>query len=292
MTRPTEGRNPATTDIDLLDSEEALRAIVREDARAVAAVLDAIPALASLVDSARDLLADGGTLHYFGAGASGRLAVLDATELNPTYGFDRHRTIAHFPGGPEAFADSSIDLEDAADSGREDAAGVKAGDVVIGVTASGSTPYVEGALRAGRARGALTALVTNSPASPLGELADILVVLDTGSEAITGSTRMKAGTATKVALNAFSTAVMVGLGRTYSNLMIEMVATNRKLHERAVLILIEATGEPEDLCQRALTAAGGRVPVALVALLAGVDAEEAARALEREGTVRRAVASS
>jgi len=289
MDRPTEQRNPATVDIDLVDSARALEMIVSEDAVAVAAVRDAIPSLAKLVDGARERLERGGRLHYFGAGASGRLAVLDATELNPTYGYPRDRVVAHFPGGPEALADSSIDQEDAEDAGLRDAAEVTGEDVVVGVTASGLTPYVKGALTAARAQGALTALVTNDPASALGPFADILVALDTGPEAITGSTRMKAGTATKVALNAFSSAVMIGLGRTYSNLMIEMVATNRKLNERAVRILVEASELPEARCREVLDEAGGRVPVALVALLTDRDADAAATTLDDAGSVRLAV---
>ncbi|WP_194421291.1 N-acetylmuramic acid 6-phosphate etherase [Microbacterium abyssi] len=287
--RPTEQRNPATTDIDLVDSARALEMIVHEDSVAVTAVRSAIPSLAKLVDGARERLAAGGRLHYFGAGASGRLAVLDATELNPTYGYPRDRVIAHFPGGPAALADSSIDEEDAEDAGARDATEVTGDDVVVGITASGLTPYVKGALASARAQGALTALVTNDPASDLGALADILVALDTGPEPITGSTRMKAGTATKVALNAFSSAVMIGLGRTYSNLMIEMVATNRKLRERAIQILVEASEAPEARCREVLDEAAGRVPVALIALLTGGTVDSATKALHETGSVRRAM---
>lgn len=289
MQRPTEQRNPATVDIDVVNSARALEMIVHEDAVAISAVERAIPALARLVDRARERIALGGRLHYFGAGASGRLAVLDATELNPTYGYPRDRVVAHFPGGLDALVDSSIDLEDAGDAGERDADDVASGDVVVGVTASGMTPYVAGALRAAGARGALTALLTNDPASGLAPLAHILVVLDTGPEAITGSTRMKAGTATKVALNAFSSAVMIGLGRTYSNLMTEMVATNRKLQLRAVQVLQDGSGLSEKRCREALEDADGRVPVALITLLTGVSVEVAAANLAEAGSVRGAV---
>lgn len=289
--RPTEQRNPRTLDIDLASSSVALEQILTEDRVAVDAALAAVPSLSRLVDEARSRLAAGGRLHYFGAGASGRLAVLDATELTPTFGFERDRVSAHFPGGASALIDSAIDLEDSDEMGRRDAAGVAAGDIAIGITASGSTPYVAGALRAARANGAATALLTNAPDSPLGAEVTIAVVLDTGSEAITGSTRLKAGTATKVALNAFSTALMVGLGRTYSNLMVGVVVSNDKLRDRAVRILVEASGASEESCRRALDEAGNRLPVALVSMLGGLSADEAAHALERHGSVRAAAES-
>lgn len=286
--RPTERRNPRTHDIDTVPSSAALEQILAEDRVAVDAALAAVPALSQLVDEARALLRAGGSLHYFGAGASGRLAVLDATELTPTFGIERNRVVAHFPGGGAALLDSAIDLEDSGDAGEQDAGGLGAGDLAIGITASGSTPYVARALGTARAKGATTALITNAPESPLLTAVDIAVVLDTGAEAITGSTRLKAGTATKVALNAFSTALMVGLGKTYSNLMVGVVASNDKLRDRAVRILAEATGEPEESCRIVLERAGGRLPVALVSMLGGLDVEEAARALAERGTVRAA----
>jgi N-acetylmuramic acid 6-phosphate etherase len=289
VTRPTERRNPATHDIDIVSTGDALELILDEDAHAVSAVNAALPDIVGLVELARERILDGGTLHYFGAGASGRLALLDATELHPTFGFPRDRMVAHFPGGAAAFVDSSIDREDARDSGAADAAGLRTADLAIGVSASGSTPYVAGALTAARQAGARTALITNTPGAQLSDLADQLVVIDTGPEAVTGSTRMKAGTATKVALNAFSTALMIRLGRTYSNLMIGLAATNDKLAQRAVRILVEATGLPDTRCAGALAEAGGDIAIALVMLRSGENAVGAARALRAHGSVREAL---
>lgn len=292
LSQPTERRNDATTDIDLMPTTEAISSILREDAVATAVALAAAPALARVAEHARARMAAGGRLHYFGAGASGRLAVLDATELTPTFGLAPGLAVAHFPGGPAALVDSTIDLEDGEELGEGDARTVGGGDVVIGVTASGTTRYVAGALRVARARGAYTALITCNPASALAELADDVVALDTGAEALTGSTRLKAGTATKIALNALSTAVMIGLGHTYSNLMIGMSVTNAKLRERAVDLLCEATGRGEEECRGALLAADSSIPRALVALLGGVEAGTAEALLAEHGTVRAALAAA
>jgi len=286
MNGPTENRNPATSDIDMVPTASALELILREDARGVAAAEEAIPQLAALVEVAHERILHGGRIHYFGAGASGRLAFLDASELHPTFGFPRDSVQTHFPGGLAALVDSSIDLEDADDAGEVDAAEVGSRDLLIGIAASGATPYVAGALSAARRAYARTALVTNTPDAELSSLADLVVVLDTGPEAVTGSTRMKAGTATKVALNAFSTALMIRLGYTYSNLMVGMVATNDKLKHRAVAQLAEASGQPLASCVQALAAADGHIQVALVMLLSGDTAEDAALLLQHHKSVR------
>ncbi|MBT2230026.1 N-acetylmuramic acid 6-phosphate etherase [Nonomuraea sp. NEAU-A123] len=288
---PTERRNPRTADIDTLESREVLRLLQEEDARAVEAVGAAIDPLARAVDEAHLRLSRGGTVHYFGAGASGRLAVLDATEITPTFGVARELFTAHFAGGPAAVADSSVDREDSEALGAADAAILDETSVAIGITASGSTPYVAGALRVARSAGALTVLVTCDPDAPLRELAEITVVAATGPEALTGSTRLKAGTATKVILNSFSTALMIKAGRTYGNLMVGLVATNGKLGERAVRLLVEATGEDEASCRAVLTDAGGNIPQALVRLLTGCSPEQARTALEQHPGVRAAVAA-
>lgn len=285
----TECRNPDTIEIDLVDTPQRVEMIMREDAVAVAAARTAGPDLARLVDATVDRLADGGRIHYAGAGASGRLALLDATEATPTYGVDPGLFTAHFPGGVAALLDSTIDLEDARQEGHDDLREVHPVDVVVGVTASGTTAYVRGALEAARGRGALTALITSHPGTPLADLADILVVADTGPEAVVGSTRLKAGTATKVLINAFSTAVMVGQGRTYSNLMVGLVATNTKLHERSVALLVEGSGVAVAECRATLDACDGRAPLALVHLLTGASLPACRRALEEGGSVRAAV---
>jgi N-acetylmuramic acid 6-phosphate etherase len=288
-TPPTERRNPRTSDIDTLDSAGILRLLHDEDARAVEAVRAAGEDLARAVDAAHDRLERGGAVHYFGAGASGRLAVLDATEIAPTFGASRDLFTAHFAGGPAAIADSTIDQEDSETLGAADTKDLDATSVAIGITASGSTAYVAGALRAARAAGALTVLLTCNPDAPLRALADLTVVADTGPEALTGSTRLKAGTATKVILNAFSTALMVKAGRTYGNLMVGLVATNAKLHRRAIGLLAEATGADEAACRTALAEADGSVPAALVRLLTGCSPQQAASALGADPSVRRAV---
>lgn len=286
---PTERRNPRTFDIDTLDSAGILRLLHDEDARAVEAVRAAGDDLARAVDAAHERLELGGTVHYFGAGASGRLAVLDATEITPTFGAPRELFTAHFAGGPAAIADSSIDQEDSEALGAADAGGLDATSVAVGITASGSTAYVAGALRAARAAGALTVLITCNPDAPLRALAELVVVADTGPEALTGSTRLKAGTATKVILNSFSTALMIKAGRTYGNLMVGLVATNTKLDRRAIGLLAEATGADEATCRTALADAEGSVPAALVRLLTGRSPEQAASALRTNPSVRQAV---
>jgi N-acetylmuramic acid 6-phosphate etherase len=279
----TEDSNPRTTDLDRWPAGQVVDALLAEDALAVDAARAAGPALAKAVDLTLPRLAAGGRVHYFGAGASGRLAVLDATETTPTFGVPRDLFTAHFPGGAAAFADSGLDLEDAGTAGHEDAAAVGAGDVAVGVTASGSTRYVAGALARCRAAGALTVLVTSTVDAPLAAEVDVAVVAATGEEAVTGSTRLKAGTATKVLLNAFSTALMVRSGRTYSNLMVNLVATNEKLVGRAVRIVGMATGLDAEESGAVLARAGGDVPLALVHALSGRPLDECRAALTGRG---------
>lgn len=286
----TEDRNPRTVHLDQLPSDGVIEALLAEDATAIDAARAAAPALAAAVDAALARVARGGRVHYFGAGASGRLAVLDATEATPTFGTPPGFFTAHFPGGAAAFGDSTLDYEDAADAGYADAAPLRGDDVAVGLTASGSTAYVAGALRRARSAGALTVLVACNPDAPLAALADVAVLAATGPEAVTGSTRLKAGTATKVLLNAFSTALMVRSGRTYSNLMVNLVATNEKLHARAVRIVAMATELDPDRSAAVLDRAGGDVPLALVHALSGRPLDECRSALSNGGGVRTALA--
>jgi N-acetylmuramic acid 6-phosphate etherase len=234
----------------------------------------------------------GGRVHYFGAGSSGRIAVLDAAELIPTFGLEPGLVCAHMAGGDPALVRAVEGAEDDTARGEADAdAIVGADDVVIGLSASGRTPYVAGALTGAAARGAFTVVITCDPRSPLLPLAAAPLVAETGPEAIAGSTRMKATTAMKLILNSFSTALMVRLGKTYSNLMIEVSASNVKLRGRKVRILAEASGAPQDECEAALAAAEGELRLALVTLLGGVDTESARAALARgDGSVRGALA--
>jgi len=282
-TPPTEQRNPRTTDIDLLPTPAVLALLHAEDALVPAAVEPVLGTLAAVVDEAAERVRRGGRVHYFGAGSSGRIAVLDATELVPTFGLARGIVTAHLAGGDEAIQRAVEGAEDDDASGGADAAGVTAADLVIGLSASGRTPYVAGALTAAAGQGAFTAVVTCNPGSPLRSLAQVAIVADTGPEVIAGSTRLKATSALKLILNSFSTALMVRLGKTYSNLMVEVSATNDKLRARKVRILCEASGADELAAEAALTQADGDLRAALVALLAGVGAERARQALTAAG---------
>lgn len=283
MITPTEQRNPRTLAIDAVGTTEILRMVNAEDARVAGAVGAVIPELAQAVDAGVEAVRNGGRVHYFGAGTSGRLAVLDAAELLPTFHAPDDLVVAHHAGGMEALLRAVENVEDSEEGGAADAASVTGHDLVIGLAASGSTPYVAGALRAARAVGATTVLVTSNPAAPLAPLADIVIAADTGPEVIAGSTRLKAGTAQKLILNSFSTTLMIKLGRTWSNLMVDMVATNQKLRGRMLRILAEATGADEAACSAALAEADGELKPALVHLLTGSPVAQAREALEEAG---------
>ncbi|MFI9455298.1 MULTISPECIES: N-acetylmuramic acid 6-phosphate etherase [unclassified Amycolatopsis] len=290
---PTEQRNPRTTDIDLMSTMGILGAINAEDRRVPEAVAAVLPQVARAVDFAVEALRSGNRVHYFGAGTSGRLATLDAAELVPTFNVPSDWFIAHHAGGARALRQAVEDAEDNAKAGAAEVTeSVAPGDFVLGLTASGRTPYVLGALAAASRRGARTALVSGNPAAVTPPGVDVLIAVDTGPEAIAGSTRMKAGTAQKIILTAFSTATMIKLGRTYSNLMVSMRATNAKLRGRTIRILREATGMSMADCSDALTEADGDLKVALVHLLSGEDVANAAKALAaNDGHVRKALDS-
>ncbi len=276
---PTEGRNPRTLDIDTLPSLALLQLLNDEDARVAPAVRAALPQLAQAVDAAVERYEAGGVIHYFGAGTSGRIATLDAAELPPTFSADPARTVAHHAGGAFAISRAVEGVEDDPAVGRKAAAGLTAADVAVGIAASGRTPFVVGALAAAREVGAYTVLVSSAPQGPAVDLVDVHVFVDTGPEAIAGSTRLKAGTAQKLVLNGFSTALMIRLGKTYSNLMVDVTRHNAKLRGRVLVILEEATGATEDECRRALEAADGDTKTAIVSLLAGTDVSTARAAL-------------
>ncbi len=288
----TELRNPSTVDLDLMSSAEILHAMNQEDATVAAAVSAALPQIARLVDEATHRYRAGGSIHYFGAGTSGRLAVLDAAELVPTFSVDPLRFRAHHAGGPTALTTAMEDVEDDEVSGRHDAGDVAGGDIALGLTASGSTPYVLAALSTAHDTGAFTALVTCNREITAPPCADLLILVDTGPEVLTGSTRLKAGTAQKLVLNMFSTALMVRLGHTYSNLMVDLSPSNGKLRSRLTQIVVEATDAPLEACRAALDAAGGDVRVAIVSLQ-GAGGIAAAREVLRTngGDVRTALAA-
>ena len=280
---PTEGRNPRTVEIDAVETSTVLELLNDEDGRVAAAVREALPALTTLVDVAVERYEAGGAIHYFGAGTSGRLAMLDAAELPPTFSADPERVVAHHAGGSAAMGRAREATEDDAGSGREAAAGVTARDVAIGIAASGRTPFVAGALAAARAAGAFTALVSSAPNAPIAEIADVHVLTNTGPEAIAGSTRLKAGSAHKLVLNSFSTALMVRLGKTYSNLMVDMKPANAKLGGRVLRIIEEATGAPPAAAAAALSAADDDPRVAIIGLLTDADPDTARAALAAAG---------
>lgn len=265
---PTEDINPRTESLDQVSTLEMLRLINTEDALVPDAVAALLPALAELVEVAAARVRLGGRVHYFGAGTSGRLGVLDAAELLPTFGIGDDVVIAHQAGGSRAFIQAVENAEDDESSEAADAAGIGPGDVILGLAASGRTPYVAAALRAARQIGAVTGLVTSNPLTPLADLADHLLVADTGAEAIAGSTRLKAGSALKLVLNSFSTALMVRLGHTYRNLMVDMRPTNAKLRGRSIQLLHDATGAVDAECERALDLCGD-IKTSVVYLIAG-----------------------
>jgi N-acetylmuramic acid 6-phosphate etherase len=231
-------------------------------------------------------------VHYFGAGSSGRIGLLDAAEVVPTFGADPDMFVAHHAGGEAAVAQAIEGAEDRQSLGETAAAGLSSADVAIGLSASGRTPYVAGALRRARAVGALSVLVSSNLAAPLTGLADYSLLADTGPEAIAGSTRLKAGTAEKMILNSLSTAVMIKLGRTYSNLMISLSGTNEKLRLRQVIILMEISGASEAACRAELDRCGGDLRLALLCLLAGITPQSAVSALTAaDGNIRAALAA-
>ena len=290
--RNTEAANPATRDLDLLPVLEQARLMNAEDRRVPAAVAAALPAVATAAARIAEALARGGRLLYVGAGTSGRLAALDAAECPPTFGTDPETVQAVIAGGERAMTESVEGAEDDAAAGAHemDARRVGATDVVVGVAASGETPFTVAAVRRARERGAWTAGVACNPGSSLEAACDLAIVPVVGPEVIAGSTRLKAGTAQKLVLNMLSTLAMVRLGKVYGNLMVDLRATNSKLRRRAARIVAAASRSGEDRAAAALAQAGGRVPVAIVMLRLGVDAEAAADRLRRGGgSLRRAL---
>jgi N-acetylmuramic acid 6-phosphate etherase len=263
----TELRNPATLHIDEVDAREIVRLINAEDAQVAAAVAAVGDEIARLAEASAARMARGGRLIYIGAGTSGRLGVLDASECPPTFSAPPGLVHGIIAGGPAALTSAMENVEDRPEIGAADlaAAEVGANDVVVGLAASGRTPYVLGAMAEARRRGALSACVTCSHPSPLSDAVEIVIAPIVGPEAITGSTRMKAGTAQKLVLNTLSTTVMVLLGKTYSNLMVDMQPLNEKLRHRAVRMVSAATGLSLDEAREMLAAAGHDTKTAIAA---------------------------
>ena len=288
----TEQRNPASANIDRLSTGEMLRVINDEDRKVAESVASQIPAIARAVDAIVEAMEHGGRLFYIGAGTSGRLGVLDSVELNPTFSWPRERAIGLLAGGPEAMFAAVEGAEDDREQGGFDLRALlpTAQDVVILLAASGATPYAMGALVAARAAGALTIGIANNPGAPLAAGAHIGILLDTGPELISGSTRLKAGTAQKMTLNTLSSALMVRLHKVYGNLMVDVRATNTKLIKRALRLTMLASGATEPAARAALGACGWRVKVAVVMLKAGCRVHEAEDRLDAaEGSVHAAL---
>jgi N-acetylmuramic acid 6-phosphate etherase len=287
----TEAHRADLADLDLRPTEEVVRLLVGDEAAVAAAVEGAVPAVAAVVDAVAARLAAGGRLFYAGAGTAGRLGVLDAAECGPTFG-TTGEVQALLAGGEAALVIPREGAEDDRGAAAADltACGLGPADAVVAISASGRTPYALGALDHARAVGALAVAVACNPGSPLVAGADLAVEVIVGPEVITGSTRLKAGTAQKLVLNAISTATMVRLGRTYGNLMVDVRGGSAKLADRAVRIVALATGRSREEAEAALAAAGGEVKTAIVALLAGLDPQAArARLAAAAGVVRRAL---
>ena len=290
--RLTEQRNPRTRRIDSKSTIEILRAIHREDASVPKAVCRALPMIARAVDAIAEALQQRGRLFYVGAGTSGRLAALDAAELPPTFGTLPRAVQAVIAGGRRALTDSVEGAEDNLKQGARDLAarGLNLKDAVVGIAASGGTPYVLGALEFGNRKGAITIGITSNPKTPITRVAQISIVTPTGPEVITGSTRMKAGTAQKLVLNMLSTAVMIRLGRVYDNWMMGVALTNRKLQARGLRILMEASGADVAEAIRALRQSRHNLGAALIMLKTGASARQAKRLLrETHGHVHNAL---
>jgi N-acetylmuramic acid 6-phosphate etherase len=288
----TESINPATNEIDSLPTRAIVAAIAAEDALVAPAVAAVGGAIAQLADIIVERMRRGGRLIYAGAGTSGRLGALDAAECPPTFGTDPTQVVALIAGGPAALTRAIEGAEDSAEQGARDVAELDVGqdDVLLGIAASGHTPYVLGAAAEARRRGAFVAGLACAYPSPLADAVELVIAPIVGPEVIAGSTRMKAGTAEKLVLNALSTTVMIRLGKTFGNLMVDVRPTNAKLRRRAARIVAAATGLELDVAQQLLDATGGEVKTAIVMELAHVGADEARRRLIAcEGHVRRAL---
>jgi len=284
---PTERPNPRTEDIDALDVRTVVERIHAEDRRAFDAVGETLDALAEAVEKVVAALRAGGRLIYVGAGTSGRLGILDAAEMPPTFGTRSDQVQGVIAGGPEAVFEAREGAEDVAQDGARAVADRTVGpaDVVVGIAAGSTTPFVHGALGEARRRGASTVFVTCVPtaAAPPAEGVDVVVAPVTGPEVIAGSTRMKAGTATKLVLNTLTTAAMIRLGKTYGNRMVDLRVTSAKLEDRGRRLVRELAGVDDETAGALLEASGGRVKTALVMARRGVDRTTAERLLEEAG---------
>nr|WP_154928650.1 N-acetylmuramic acid 6-phosphate etherase [Pantoea agglomerans] len=288
----TEGRNPASQNIDELSTEAMLRIINDEDKKVALAVEAILPQIAAAVDAICAAFRAGGRLIYCGAGTSGRLGILDASECPPTFGTPREQVIGLIAGGNTAILQAVENAEDNREQGAQDLKDIHFSrhDILVGIAASGRTPYVLGALAYANKLGATTVALTCNPDSAMAQVAAIALTPVVGPEIVTGSSRMKAGTAQKLVLNMLTTGAMIRSGKVYGNLMVDVEATNQKLVQRQVNIVMQATDCDDATARAALTACGGHCKTAILMVLAGLDADEAKALLsQHQGFIRQAL---
>ncbi|KFL32230.1 N-acetylmuramic acid-6-phosphate etherase [Devosia riboflavina] len=287
----SEARNPDTVEIDLMSTREVLAAMNREDSKVAQAVEKVLPEITLAVDKIVDAFRHGGRLIYMGAGTSGRLGVLDASECPPTFGVPPEMVVGLIAGGDHALRHPIEGAEDSPEEGRKDLERVKleARDVVVGIAVSGRTPYVIGGLDYAKSVGSTTVALSCNPDSTIARQAEIAISPVVGPEAVTGSTRLKSGTAQKLVLNMLTTASMIRIGKTYQNLMVDLSVSNKKLEARAIRIIVEVANCTPDEAERLLLAADNNVKLAILMALTGMDRPTAEAALENsEGFLRRA----
>jgi N-acetylmuramic acid 6-phosphate etherase len=288
----TEASNPSSEGLDTLSTEEVVSLLLEEDQRGLAIARRSQEGIAQAASWVAEVLDGGGTMLFAGAGTSGRLGILEAAECPPTFGTDPEQIRAVIAGGPEAVFEAREGAEDIAEDGARAADELRPGDLLIAVSASSATPFVLGALASARSGGARTILVTCTPPGEIAEVADLVLALDTGPEVLTGSTRLKAASATKAVLNAITTAAMVRLGKVYGNLMVDLRPGSAKLRDRALRIVESAAGISREEAERLLDAAGGEVKTAIVMALCELGVEPSRERLrEAGGHVRKALAT-
>ncbi|WP_109880627.1 N-acetylmuramic acid 6-phosphate etherase [Proteus mirabilis] len=289
----TESRNYHSEHIDTLSTLEMLKVINNEDKKVPFAVEATLPHIARLVDKVVTAFSQGGRLIYCGAGTSGRLGILDASECPPTYGIPHDMVIGLIAGGHKAILQAVENAEDNVQLGAEDLRQLNfnAKDVLVGIAASGRTPYVIGALEYARSLGAVTGAISCNPDSPIAQRADIAITPIVGPEVVTGSSRMKAGTAQKLVLNMITTGAMIKMGKVFGNLMVDVEATNAKLIERQIRIVMQATECERATAEQALAQCQRHCKTAILMILAGVDAQQATQLLaQNKGFIRQALA--
>ncbi len=286
----TEKVNPATSEIDRMSPLEIVQVINAEDAKVAQAVKQVLLHIARAIEEIATRLRRGGRLVYVGVGTSGRLGALDASECPPTFNIPQEMVMACIAGGLQALGEAHEDLEDSAEAGRTDMErlGITEADAVVGITASGRTPYVRGAIAYAKERGALTIGLACNANTPLEQEVEIMIAPVVGPEVITGSTRLKAGTAQKMVLNMLSTGAMILLGKTFGNQMVDVQATNYKLQQRALSIIRQATGLDEDAARTLLETAGGEVKTAILLARTNISPQQARERLAAHGYVLRA----